>query len=104
MNINNIIIELGAVAAALATIAGVVWAVVKFAVLKPLDKRIKEVTKQIQPGANGGESLSDANRKIDNLSEDIEHLIERIEAVETRQMSILEYLLSLHKKDEEKNE
>jgi len=94
--LDELIKEAGIISAALASIAIVVVAVVRHFVLKPLDKRIKEVTQQIQPGANGGESLSDVNRKVDNLSDHIESLIERMDKIETRQMHILEFLLSLH--------
>jgi hypothetical protein len=37
-----------------------------------INQKIKEATYQIQPGTNGGKSLSDLHRKIDRISVDVE--------------------------------
>jgi hypothetical protein len=36
-----------------------------------INQKIKEATYQIQPGTNGGKSLSDLHRKIDRISVDV---------------------------------
>lgn len=87
------IVDLGAVAAAVAAIGAVVWAVFRFAVLRPLDRRIVDATKQIQPEANGGLSLSDAHKKIDRLTDSVERLSDRMDNIEERQMTLLEQIL-----------
>lgn len=46
----------------------IVAGVVKFA-LRSIDKKIKEATRQIQPGTNGGSSLTDLHDKLDSLIE-----------------------------------
>jgi hypothetical protein len=88
----------GQVAFSLSAIAAVVWAVVKYAVLKPLDRKIKDATLSIQPNANGGQSLSDINNKVDGLAETVEALIDRLELIEERQVSIYEHILNLNTK------
>lgn len=37
-----------------------------------INQKIKEATYQIQPGTNGGKSLSDLHKKVDRISVDIE--------------------------------
>ena len=37
-----------------------------------INQRIKAATYQIQPGTNGGKSLSDLHKKIDRLSDDVD--------------------------------
>lgn len=37
-----------------------------------INQRIKAATYQIQPGTNGGKSLSDLHKKIDRLSTDVD--------------------------------
>jgi hypothetical protein len=37
-----------------------------------INQKIKEATYQIQPGTNGGKSLSDLHRKIDRISVDVD--------------------------------
>jgi hypothetical protein len=98
MSIVDFIQEAGAVAAALASIAAVLWAVVRFAVLKPLDKRIKEATQPIQPGyRNGGESLADVSNKVSQLTDRFDRLEEAHQVQEQRHMQVIEHLLELQK-------
>lgn len=91
--IRDVVVDAGAIASALAAIAGVVYAIVRWGVLRPLDKRIREATKQIQPGANGGESLADVAKGLTALSEEVASIRDRFENVEQRQMVILEMVL-----------
>lgn len=37
-----------------------------------INQKIKEATYQIQPGTNGGKSLSDLHKKVDRISVDVE--------------------------------
>jgi len=52
----------------LIAIAGAVVAVGRVIIVKPIIRLIDERTKQIQPEANGGKSLSDLHDKMDSLS------------------------------------
>lgn len=61
------ILTLGAYAAALSAIGGVVAVVVKYAVLKPLKAYIKELTYPIQPHANWGKSLPDIVLALESI-------------------------------------
>lgn len=96
MDFTYYIKEAGAVAAALAALAGVLWAVVRFAVLRPLDRRIQEATKPIQPGYhNGGDSLADVSRKVRDLGERFERLEEAHLIQDERHIQVIEHLLEL---------
>lgn len=96
MDITYYIKEAGAVAAALAAVAGVLWAVVRFAVLKPLDRRIEEATRPIQPGyRNGGESLADIASKVKDLAKRFDQLEEAHQVQEERHLQVIEHLLEL---------
>lgn len=99
MEYTDFIKEAGAVAAALGSIAAVIWAVVRFAVLKPLDRRIKEMTKPIQPGyRNGGDSLADLSSKVSQLAERFDRLEEAHQVQEERHLQVIEHLLELKPK------
>lgn len=39
-----------------------------------INQKIKEATYQIQPGTNGGKSLSDLHSKVDSLADDVKML------------------------------
>jgi hypothetical protein len=39
-----------------------------------INQKIKEATYQIQPGNNGGKSLSDLHKKVDSLADDVKML------------------------------
>jgi hypothetical protein len=72
------------------------------AIYNIVEKVVKDWTKQIQPGANGGESLTDSNTKIDKLilSSEVqekhnieqakhnEDIAERVSVIEERQIKI----------------
>jgi hypothetical protein len=57
--------------------AGII-AAFKFLILKPLIHLIDDRTKEIQPGANGGWSLSDLHRRIDKIESRFDSLEEHI--------------------------
>ena len=96
MEYTDLIKEAGSVAAALGSIAAVLWAVVRFAVLKPPDKRIEEATKPIQPGyRNGGESLADIAGKVKDLTDRFDQLEEAHRIQEERHLQVIEHLLEL---------
>lgn len=89
----DVVVDAGAVASALVAVAGVLYAIVRWGVLRPLDRRIREATRQIQPGANGGESLSDVAREMRALISEVEMMRDRFDNVEQRQMTILEMVI-----------
>ena len=98
MEYTELVKEAGAVAAALGSIAAVIWAVVRYAVLKPLDKRIKEATQPIQPGyRNGGDSLADIAKKVKDLNNRFDRLEEAHRIQEERHLQVIEHLLELQK-------
>jgi hypothetical protein len=57
--------------------AGVITAF-KFLILKPLVRLIDERTKEIQPEANGGWSLSDLHRRLDKLETRFDSIEEKL--------------------------
>jgi hypothetical protein len=61
---------------AIGVIAAGVIAAFKYLILNPLIKLIDERTKEIQPGANGGWSLSDVHRRIDKIESRFDSLEE----------------------------
>lgn len=77
-NIGDFLNYWGGLLFSVTVILGVIWAVAKFFIIPPLKHWIKEwsleVTKQIQPNANGGRSLTDANKKIDEIKKSQETL------------------------------
>ena len=80
MIVENIILS-GQIAGAIGAIIATFILILKYMVQKPLDKRIIEVTKQIQPDANGGKSLADVaagvlrvERKLENIGKRVTHL------------------------------
>ena len=88
----------GALAFDVTVITGIFGAMIRWFILKPLDRRIKEATKQIQPGANGGKSLTDANKKIDRLEEKFEKFDERFERVEGLVEDMFEHIFPVSSK------
>jgi uncharacterized oligopeptide transporter (OPT) family protein len=61
------IINAGAIAGALLTVATLVGMSIKWVILKPLKLYIDQATAQIAPNANGGRSLNDLVDKVDDL-------------------------------------
>jgi hypothetical protein len=80
MIVQNIILS-GQIAGAIGAIIGTFILILRYMVQKPLDKRIIEVTREIQPNANGGKSLADVaagvlrvERKLENIGKRVTHL------------------------------
>ena len=63
---------------AIGTITGGIIAAFKFLILKPLVRLIDERTKEIQPEANGGWSLSDLHRRMDRMEARFDAIEERL--------------------------
>lgn len=72
INWSQIIIALGVIISALI-------ACFRFFILKPLVRLIDERTKEIQPEANGGWSLSDLHRRMDKLESRFDSLEEKLQ-------------------------
>ena len=78
------------VLAFLTALVGAVIAIGRYLILRPLTRLIDERTKPIQPETNGGKSLSDVHRKLDDMAdricrieseivridEELEHIVE----------------------------
>jgi F0F1-type ATP synthase membrane subunit b/b' len=78
----NTIIMAGQVAGALSAIGAVVFVILKYAVVKPIQTYIDLRTYQIQPEANGGKSLSDVALGIQRVERKVENLGKRVDALE----------------------
>lgn len=76
------IIMAGQVAGALSAIGAVVYVIVKYVVVKPIQNYIDKATYPISPIANGGKSLPDAIRAIKRVEVKLEKLDSRVEALE----------------------
>lgn len=76
------IIMAGQVAGALSAIGAVVFVIVKYAVVKPIQTYIDLRTYQIQPNANGGKSLSDVALGIQRVERKVEALGKRVDTLE----------------------
>ena len=72
----------GQVAGALSAIGAVVFVVVKYAVVRPIQNYIDKATYPISPGANGGRSLPDAIRAIKRVEAKLEKLDVRVQSLE----------------------
>lgn len=91
------VVQWGQVAGAIAAILALLGLLFRYLVLKPLDRKILEATKQIQPDANGGQSLSDVNKKVDNLATAVEDLGDRLDRMEQRSLDMYEHIIDLTK-------
>jgi F0F1-type ATP synthase membrane subunit b/b' len=76
------IIMAGQVAGALSAIGAVVYVIVKYVVVKPIQNYIDKATYPISPVANGGKSLPDAIRAIKRVEAKLEKLDDRVQALE----------------------
>jgi ubiquinone biosynthesis protein UbiJ len=83
MVINNILTA-GQLAAAGSAIIAFSLLVVKYMIVKPLDRRIIEKTKQIQPDANGGKSLADVALGVARVERKVENVIKRVDRLEKK--------------------
>ena len=76
------IIMAGQIAGALSAIGAVVFVIVKYAVVKPIQTYIDLRTYQIQPNANGGKSLADVALGIQRVERKVEALGKRVDTLE----------------------
>jgi len=72
----------GQLAGALSAIGAVVFVIVKYAVVRPIQTYIDLRTYQIQPNANGGKSLSDVALGIQRVERKVEALGKRVDTLE----------------------
>ena len=78
----NGIIMAGQVAGALSAIGAVVFVIVKYVVVTPIQNYIDLRTHQIQPNVNGGRSLSDVALGIQRVERKVESLNKRVDTLE----------------------
>ena len=76
------IIMAGQLAGALSAIGAVVFVIVKYVVVAPIQNYIDLRTNQIQATSNGGNSLPDAIKAIKRVEAKIERLSGRVETLE----------------------
>jgi F0F1-type ATP synthase membrane subunit b/b' len=81
MIIENIILA-GQIAGAIGAIIATVLLILKYAFYKPLVKIIKDVTKEIQPDANGGKSLADVAAGVLRVERKLENMGKRVARLE----------------------
>lgn len=78
------IIMAGQLAGALSAIGAVVYVIVKYAVVRPIQNYIDKATYQIQPFANGGKSLPDLVKLVSYINARLDTLETRIQAIESQ--------------------
>jgi hypothetical protein len=78
----NAIIMAGQVAGALSAIGAVVFVIVKYVVVKPIQNYIDKATYPISPLANGGKSLPDVIRAIKRVETKLERIDGRVQTLE----------------------
>ena len=78
----NAIIMGGQIAGALSAIGAVVFVIVKYVVVKPIQNYIDKATYPISPTANGGKSLPDVIRAIKRVEIKLEKLNSRVDDLE----------------------
>ena len=76
------IIMAGQIAGALSAIGAVVFVIVKYVVVKPIQNYIDKATYPISPTANGGKSLPDVIRAIKRVEVKLEKLDDRVKTLE----------------------
>ena len=76
------IIMAGQVAGALSAIGAVVFVIVKYVVVKPIQNYIDKATYPISPTANGGKSLPDVIRAIKRVETKLEKIDGRVQTLE----------------------
>jgi len=78
----NAIIMAGQIAGALSAIGAVVFFIVKYVVVKPIQNYIDKATYPISPTSNGGKSLPDAIRGIKRIESKLEKMNQRVQVLE----------------------
>jgi hypothetical protein len=76
------IIMAGQIAGALSAIGAVVFVIVKYVVVKPIQNYIDKATYPISPLANGGKSLPDVIRAIKRVEVKLEKIDGRVQTLE----------------------
>ena len=76
------IIMAGQIAGALSAIGAVVFVIVKYVVVKPIQNYIDKATYPISPTANGGKSLPDVIRAIKRVEIKLEKIDGRVQTLE----------------------
>ena len=76
------IIMAGQIAGALSAIGAVVFVIVKYVVVKPIQNYIDKATYPISPTANGGKSLPDVIRAIKRVENKLEKIDGRVQTLE----------------------
>lgn len=82
MTFTDHILLAGQVALALTAIGSLILIIVKYVVVKPIQKYIDQATYQIQPYANGGKSLADVAQATKLIKERLDGLEVRISVIE----------------------
>jgi hypothetical protein len=72
----------GQIAGALSAIGAVVFVIVKYVVVKPIQNYIDKATYPISPTANGGKSLPDVIRAIKRVEVKLEKIDGRVQTLE----------------------
>jgi len=80
----NGIIMGGQLAGALSAIGAVVFVVVKYAVVRPIQNYIDLRTDQIQSFSNGGKSLPDIAKSLESVHTRLNSISTRVEAIEAQ--------------------
>lgn len=91
MSVADLIKEWGAVAAAITAILLLGGLVFRHLVYRPLVRLIDDRTREIQPTANGGKSLPDAVRILQNLERRQSVIATKIDAVEAQLDAHIEF-------------
>ena len=84
MNITQDILLTGQIAAAFTAILTLGGLVIKFLVVKPIKSYIDQKTQPIQPTANGGLSLPDAIKHLQEIQYSLGHIEARLEKLEQK--------------------
>ena len=89
----NAIIMAGQIAGALSAVGAVVFFIVKYVVVKPIQNYIDKATYPISPTSNGGKSLPDAIRGIKRIESKLEKMDQRVQVLEdTLRIPQIQYL------------
>jgi hypothetical protein len=91
VSVADLIKEWGAVAAAITAILLLGGLVFRHLVYRPLVRLIDDRTREIQPTANGGKSLPDAVRILQNLERRQSVIATKIDAVEAQLDAHIEF-------------
>lgn len=84
--------DAGAVLLVLGTVGGIfAWFGRQF-IFEPLRREIAEATKQVRTDANGGQSLNDLHRRINEMDGKVEVVVEKVDGQQNQLDLIVELL------------